>query len=156
MGERRAVLHRCLHVDDRLERLVGDLDEFGCVDRLRAGVGDHDRDAVTLVVRVADGEREVLRALHVLRDRPGARHRGLPVVPQIGAGEDGDNPFGGSRGRGVDRPDLRVGVRAPDDGHRQAARDENVVDERPLTPEQWVVLLALDRGIRCDASRWRS
>ena len=60
VNEGRAVLSRCLHVDDRGERLVVDLDELGGVDRVRARVGDHDRDAVALVVRLADGEREVL------------------------------------------------------------------------------------------------
>ena len=59
VGEGRAVLRRCLHVDDRVERLVGDLDELRGVDRVRARVGDHDRDAVSLVARLADGEREV-------------------------------------------------------------------------------------------------
>ena len=77
-----------------VERLVVDLDELGRVDRVRARVGDHDRDAVALVVDLVDGEREVLGALHVLGHRPGARHRRLPVVAQVGAGEDRDDALG--------------------------------------------------------------
>ena len=51
MDERRAVLERLRDVDDRVERLVVDLDELGRVLRLRARLGDHDRDAVALVAR---------------------------------------------------------------------------------------------------------
>ena len=103
MHECRAVLRGSLDVDQHLERLVVDVDELRRVDRVRPRVGDHDRDAVALVVHLADGEREVLRALHVLGHRPGARHGRLPVVAQVGAGEHGDDAVGRLRRRGVDR-----------------------------------------------------
>ena len=92
--ERRAFLRGGLDVDQHLERLVVDVDELRRIDRVRARVRDHDRDAVALVVHLADGEREVLGALHVLGHRPGARHRRLPVVAQVGAGEHGDDALG--------------------------------------------------------------
>ena len=145
VGERGAVLGRCGHVDDRVERLVVDVDELRRVDGVRARVGDHDRDPVALVVHLGDGEREVLGALHVLGHRPRARHRRRPVVAQLGAGEDGDDALGRLRGGRVDGGDLRVRVRAPDDRHRQRARDHDVVDEAPSPAEERVVLLALQR-----------
>ena len=144
--ERRPVLCGRRDIDERLERLVVDLDELGRVDGVRTGVGDHDRDAVALVVDLADREREVLGALHVLGHRPGARHRRLPVVAQVGAGEHGDDALGGRRSRRVDRDDPRVRVRAADDGHHDRAREVDVVDVGAPAAEQRIVLLALERG----------
>ncbi len=77
--ERCAVLERLPHVDDRVERLPVDLDELRRILRLRPALRDHHGDAVALVARDV-GERVVRRVLHVLGDRPGARHRSLPVV----------------------------------------------------------------------------
>ncbi len=91
VNERRAFLGGRLDVDDRVERLVLDLDELGRVDGIRTRIGDDDRDAVPLVVHLRDREGEVLGALHVLGHRPGARHGRLPVVAQVGTREDADH-----------------------------------------------------------------
>ena len=143
MHECRAVLRGSLDVDQHLERLVVDVDELRRVDRVRPRVGDHDRDAVALVVHLADGEREVLRALHVLGHRPGARHRRLPVVAQVGAGEHGDDAVGGLRRRGVDRRDPRMRVRAAHDRHDDGSRQVEVVDVASAPSQQRVVFLPL-------------
>ncbi len=153
VNERCALLGGRLDVDDHPERLVLDVDELGRVDGVCARVCEHDRDAVTLIVHFRDGEREVLGVLHVLRHRPGARHRRLPVVTQIGAGEDGDDPRRRFCCGGIDRRDPRVRVGAADDDHHDRARNVEVVDVRPPAAEQRVVLLALERG--ADAPRLR-
>ena len=141
--EGSAVLRGGLDIDQHLERLVVDVDELRRIDRVRARVRDHDRDTVALVVHLADGEREVLRALHVLGHRPGARHRRLPVVAQIGAGEHGHDALGRLCRGGVDRRDPGVRIRAADDRHDDGARQGEVVDEASTSAQQRIVFLPL-------------
>ena len=58
VDERRAVVERLLDVRDRRKRLVVDLDELGRILRERTALGDHDGDAVSLVPRLVDRERD--------------------------------------------------------------------------------------------------
>ena len=151
MDECRAVLGGRLDVDDHVERLVLDVDELGRIDGVRPRIRKDDRDAVALIVHLRDGKREVLGVLHVLGHRPRTRHCRLPVVAQIGAGEDSDDARRRLRRSGIDRRDPRVCVRAADDGHHCSARKIEVVDVRPPSAEQRIVLFALERG--ADAPR---
>ena len=82
-----AVGQRVLEVDDGLERVVVDVDGVDGVGGRVPRVGHDDGDDVADVAGLVDGDREVLRVLHVLGDRPGARHRRGPRVAQVGAGE---------------------------------------------------------------------
>ena len=99
--------------------LVVDLDELSRVLRLRTRLGEDDRDAVALVAGRL-GERIVRRVLHVLGHRPGARHRRLPVVLEVGGREDGDDAVRLPCLVGRDPGDARARVRAADDDHRRA------------------------------------
>ena len=146
MDECRTFLGRRFDVDDHAERLVLDVDELSGINRMRARVGDHDRDAVALVVDLGDGERKVLGALHLLRHRPGARHRCLPVVAQVDPREHCDDALGCRRGGRVDRHDRGVRVRATDDDHHDGSGKIDVVDVRPAATQKGIVLLALQRG----------
>ena len=143
MREGRAVCERLRDVDDGVQRLVVDLDELCRVLRLRARLGDHDGDAVALVARRV-GQRIVRRVLHVLGDRPGARHRRLPVVLQVGGGERRDDAVGLPRRVEIDALHAGVCVRAADDDHADRARRGHVVDVRAVAGEERRVLAALD------------
>ena len=129
MGERRAVLERLRHVDDRVERLPVDLDELGRVTCLRAGLGDNDGDPVALVASHV-GQRVVRRVPHVLGDRPSARHRSLPVVLEVGRREHGDHTVCFPGRLEVDSLDTRVRVRAANDDHECRSGRRHIVDER--------------------------
>ena len=144
VGERGSVVERRRHVGDRVERLPVDLDELRGVLRLGARLGDHDRHSVSLVARDV-GQRVVRRVLHVLGDRPRARHRRLPVVLDVGRREDREDAVG-RPGRGkIDLADARMCVRAPDDHHEGGPHGGHVVDERAAAGEERLVLPALDR-----------
>ena len=152
VDDRSAVGERGLRVDDGMERLVVDRDELGRVLRGGTRVCDDDGDGVALVARLVRCERPVHRRGGVLGRQPGGRKRRLPVVRQVGAGEDGDDAVGRGGLRGVDALDLRVRVRAADDGHVDRARKRHVVDERALPDQELAVLLAgdalTDPGVR--------
>ena len=77
---RRARLHRILDGDDRRQRLVVDLDQFGGIARLRQRFGDHEGDAVADRAHLVGGKdrqqrAEALRAAHVLGHRRRQRRR---------------------------------------------------------------------------------
>ncbi len=143
-GKRCTVLGRRPDVDRRGERLVVHLDELGRVLGERPARGEHDRDPVALEARLVRSERVVRRVDHVLRHRPGTRHRRLPLVLQVGGGERSDDPFGRAGGVEVHAADPGVGVRAPDDDHVHHPGQLDVVDERPAPLEQRPVLTTED------------
>ena len=144
MDERNAVVQRLRHVRDRVERLPVDVDKLGGVLRLGAGLGDHNGDAVSLVARDFS-ERVVRRVLHLLRDGPCARHRRLPVVPEVRGRERRDDPVGRLRRREVDRRHAGMRERAADDGHEHRSDRRHVVDVCPAPGEKRLVLAALHR-----------
>ena len=85
------VAERVLQVDHRGERLVVDVHGVERVARLRLGAGEDRGHAVADVVHRGDRQRVVRRVLHVLGDRPGARHRVRPELFELGAGEHVDH-----------------------------------------------------------------
>ena len=144
MDQRRTVVEGLRHVGDCVERLPVDLDELRRVLRLRARLRDHDGDAVALVAGHI-GQGVVRRVLHVLGDGPCARHRGLPVVLEVGGREHGEHAVGRlSRGE-IELGGTRVRVRAPDDHHEGGADRSHVVDVGAAAGQERLVLAALDR-----------
>ena len=121
VDERRCILERSGYPDGGGKRLVFDVDELRGVLGESARLGDDNRDTVTLKARFVDREREMLRRPHLLRHRPGAGKRALPVVPKLGAGEDRDDAVGRPRCRRVDRGDARTRIGAADNEPSRAA-----------------------------------
>ncbi len=152
---------RLLQVDHRRQRLVLDLDGLDRVAGGRLAGGDDGDDAVTDVADLAHRQRVVGRVLHVVGDRPRARHRGRPRVLQVSTGVDGDDAGQPGRGRRVDRRDAGMGVRAAGEGEVERTRDDEVVGEAGFAREERRVLpaqepLADDPGWRVfgDGHRW--
>ena len=143
--EWRAVLERRRHTDGRGKWLVGDVDQFRRVLREGARLGYDDGDAVSLIARLVDRKREMLRRSHLLGHRPRARQRALPIVAKVGAGEDGNDAVGRPGGLGVDRGDSRPRIGAADNGHHELPGDRQIVDIGALAKEQSPILLALHR-----------
>ncbi len=136
-----ALGHGGLHVDDRRERLVVDLDVLERIGGLVAVAADHHRDAVADVARRVHRQRHVRRVLHVRRDRPGARQRAvLPL--QVRAGERRDHAGLRERSGHVDARDARVRHGAAQHGHVEHAGQLHVVGPRRLARDQPRVLLA--------------
>jgi hypothetical protein len=142
VDERRALPQRVLDVDHDRERLVVHLDELGRVPGGGGAGRDDDRDRVSLVARLVERERPVLRVLHVLGDGPGARHRRLPVLAQVGSREDRDHAGGAPRGVEPDAPDACVRVGAAHERHVERAGQAHVARVAPATRQQRTVLLA--------------
>ncbi len=144
VDDRSAVRERGLRVDDRLERLVVDLDELGRVLGERAALGEDDGDAVACVPHLVRRERPVEGLLRVLGDEPDARQRRLPVVGEVGAAESGHDALGLERLGDVNALDARVGEGAADDHGPDHAGQVEVVDVAGLAGEELGVLLAGD------------
>jgi hypothetical protein len=149
-----AVLQRLLHVQDRLELVVVDLDQLGGVLGDRRAARDDHGDTLTGEVHTAAGQRGTLGRTHVLRDRPRAGELHL-VGADVGGRVDADDARQLLGRRGVDALDRRVRERAADHRDVQQAGEGLVVG--PLGPpgDEPAVLLAaavapdlLDRGVR--------
>ena len=141
MHSGRTLLESILHVDDRGERLVVDLDGVECVGRGVLGVGDHDGDAVAHVADLVDRERVEGRHLDVVGDRPDTRDRAVEVAELLGAVRRHD--VRAIQGRGdVDVGDLGVCHGAAQDRHVQGAGQLDVVGPVGLAVEESSVLLA--------------
>ena len=109
----RAKSHQ--RVGDRRQLLVLDLDQRCRIIRDPLTLRDDGDDGMPVEERAIDGERrDVAIAASLVRER------------QVGAGEHADDA--GQRGgaRGVDTPDVRVGVRAQHEPRVQHARQLHV------------------------------
>ena len=140
-----------------VERLVVDLDELGRVDRVRPRVGDHDRDAVALVV--APRRRRAGSARGSSCPRSPARRtasRAFQSSRRSAPVKTATTPSA-AFAAAVSIDAIRgVRVRAADDGHHDGPGKVDVVDVRAAAAQQRVVLLALQRGADDGVSRWRS
>ena len=84
MHEVGAVLRGRLHVQDRVLRLVVDVDELGGVLGLGRGAGHDDGDALTGERHPADGQHRALRRL-LVRVIGHAQGRPTPSAPRSAA-----------------------------------------------------------------------
>ena len=158
---------RLLHVDDGRQRLVLHLNELRRVLGQVAVGGDDQRHRVAHVADVVLGQGE--QGTGVVR-RKGPVHVADQVGVEVGGGEDGDDPFGGPGGGGVDPGDPGPGdVTAQEVGVQHPGKHD-VVEIAAVPGEQAGVLLAphpladqaTDRrrsagpaGRRCGGSRRR-
>ena len=141
--DRRIRILRAPGVDQRVERLVLDLDQLGRVARELAGRSDDRGDRLADEARLADRERVVLDLV------PG-RHRHL----EERVGEDRDLVAGQrpvdvlelERPRDVDRLDLGVRVRRADEVDETHAVPLDVIEEDALALDEAPVLLPRDAG----------
>ena len=128
---RRAGLDRILDADDRRQRLVVDLDQFGGVSRLRSvsatTKATRSPTARTLSAFEDRAQRaEAFRAAHVLGHR--RRQAAELVGRDIGAGEHGEHAGRGLGLGGIDALDAGMGVRRHDHDAVALLRQVDVVD----------------------------
>ena len=134
-------LERLACIDERVQRLVFDLDELGGVARELARLGDDRDDGLADEAHLADREREILDpAAGLARDlEERIRERG-----HLFAGERAVDALDLLRLRDVDGGDVRVRVRRADEVEVAHAVPLDVVDEDALPLRQPLVLLAGD------------
>ncbi len=101
-------------VDDRIEDVVLDVDEFEGVAGGVPVLGDDEGDLLALEADLVGGED----GLDVVGQ---GRHPGQALVREVGAGDDGPHLRVGLRGAGVDAEDLRVRDRGAQDRQVQHA-----------------------------------
>ena len=104
VGMERLLLGRALHVDDRLEQLVLDLDGRRRPARLFRLLGRDERDGLAVVAHAVAREDGLVGELEPVRLRP----------RNIGVGEHGVHAWQADGLRDVERDDPRVRVRAAD------------------------------------------
>jgi hypothetical protein len=138
------VLERLLHVHDRGQRVVVDLDRLQRVRGRVAVAGHHHGDALADVPDLVDRERVVVGVHHVRGHRPRAGQR-AELVGEVGAGEGGHHPGPLQRSGHVDPGDPGVRDRAAHDRHVQQARHRDVVGPPGPAGDQPAVLLAAQR-----------
>ncbi len=109
--ERRADLHRCLDVDDRLERVVVDENELGAVLRRGLGLGHDERHRLS-------GEHDLLARQRLGRPVGAGRRR-----RQVGRRQHGDDTGQRKRGFPVDGRDQRVRLAREHEARVQQAVD---------------------------------
>ena len=134
--DRRVGIERAPRVDDRLERLVLDVDQLERVARGVVVVGDDERDLLALEADLVGREHGLAVGRHRRHPRHAARL-------EVAAGDDRVDLRQRERGGGVDRDDPRVRERAAQDRAVQRARAADVVEERALPADEARVLLAL-------------
>ena len=99
--------------------------------------GDHERDLLPLEADLVAGEH----GLGVVGDR---RHPREPERLEVLGGDHGGDARVRERRGGVDREDLRVGVRAAQDHAVHHPGQADVVEVGPLAADEARVLLALE------------
>ena len=96
------VAERFLEVDHGGEDVVLDVDQVERVMRDRVVHSQDGTHAVADVGHLADSQRIVRRVLHVICDRPRARHGGRPRIGQISAAVDAMDAVKRNSSRHVD------------------------------------------------------
>lgn len=132
--QRRAGRQRRLHVDHQGQLVVVDVDQLGGVDRLRSGLGHHQRDRVAHVAHHAVRQRGVTDPVVDHRER---WHRGGAECRHGVHGEHAGCALGFG---GVDAADPGVRDRAAHEDGLRGPRDPQVVDVRAAPREQLGVL----------------
>jgi hypothetical protein len=118
--------------DNRRQRIVIDLNQFGGVLRLRIGFGDDEGDRIADPAHAVLGQHRIRRrehrravaALEAAMRRQFAQARFLPV----GRGDDGEHAGRGFRRRSIDCVDFGVAVRRAQHHAESHAGIDDVVD----------------------------
>ena len=134
----RAGCDRLLRSGDRLQGLVVDDDQLGCVLGDVLGLGDNARDLLSL-------ETDLVGREHRLRVTGQRRHPGELVLREQIAGDDGDDSRNRHRGARVDAFDACMRVWAAHDDHVEHARKHDVIDVVTLAVDETRVLFAGER-----------
>ena len=137
--ERRVRLERPLRIDDRVERLVLDLDELAAVLGDVAGRGDHGGDGLADVANAVDWQQ---RAVPFPRLRPRRAGDDLGHSLEVAGRDDGGDPVERPRLRRANTKDVRVRVRAADERNVEHPRQAHVVEESCAAAEELRVLHA--------------
>ena len=137
----RALGQGGLHVHDRGQRFVFDVDALQRVLGADLVTGGDHGDGFADVVDLGDGQAGCARVDHVWRDRPRAGQVALGVG-EVLTGVDGNDarPLPGLGG--IDRDDPGVGHRAAQDGQVQHPGQGHVVGPGGATGDQMLVFLA--------------
>ena len=140
-------------VDDRLERLVLDLDQLGRVHRLRARLRHHRRHRLSGVADLLRGQDRVRLVSELGALGPAHRQRSRPSA-QIDRGEHPQQP--GSARRHADAENPRPRVVATHERDVREAREIEIVDVAALPSHQRQVLPPAQRPADHPAGASRS
>ena len=130
--------------DDRGQRFVVDLDQFGGVRCLRGGLRDHEGNRIADPAHAVFGQHRVGRLEHrraVAALEPAVRRQfAQPGLLPVGRGDDGKHAGRGLGGVGLDRQDFRVAVRRAQHDAERHARIDHVVDiAAAALNEPWIL-----------------
>ncbi len=144
-------------VRHRGQRRVGDIDQFGCIERRRRRLGQHHRHRLADMAHPPAGQRPARGLCHLRAvgetQPPQAAHRPDIVRRHVGAREHRRHAGQRPRRRRAAALDPRMGMRRAHEHGVQRARQREIGNEPPLTAQQPVVLLAQQR--RADAGEGR-
>ena len=132
---RRRRVERRAGIDDRVKRVVVDVDQLERVARRVPVFGDDERHLLALEAHLVGGQH----GLHVVGQR---RHPGQALLGQVGAGDDRFDLrmcLGRSH---IDADDAGVRIRRAQDRQVQHARQRDVVDVVAAAPDESRVLFA--------------
>ena len=124
---------------NRRQRVVVDLDQLGRVLGEIGGPGEHGGHRLPDIARAVLRQHVLAIGLEGLDLAVGTEVDGRDVG-DVGAGPHRMNPRHRQRGRGIDGPDLRVGVRRADDPHVELAGEVDVAGEAPPPGDQRRIL----------------
>jgi hypothetical protein len=148
---RRAGRLRRLDGDDRIERLVVDLDEIGGVLRGERGLGDHHRHRLADIHHALARQRMPVRHHELSAIAAGQRRVARDAAHaggvDIGRGHDRDHAAHFLRGIGIDPADARVGVRRAHERRRGLVGLGGIGDEAAVAAQQVIVLDARMMGV---------
>ena len=129
---RRARFGRLGGGDDRGQRFVVDLDQFGGVGCLRGGFRDHEGNRIADPAHAVFGQHRVGRLEHrraVAEFEPAVRGQfAQPRLLPVGRGDDGKHAGRGFGGVGLERQDFRVSMRRTQHDAERHAGIDHVVD----------------------------
>ena len=139
---------RLLHVDNRRQLLVVDLDQLGGGTRLAKRFRNDDRHLIADMAHLVDYQRRMRRLLHRLAvaavDLPAARHAADAVGCHVLAGEHGDHARRRSGSRNVDILDPRPRIGRPHNRRMGLPRPVDIRGVGPPSGQEAEILDALD------------
>jgi hypothetical protein len=150
MNQRRPLIERCFHVDDRFQALKIHLDQLERVLGLLAGLGHHRYDRFTLPAGPIDREWVLRSGLHPGEVRQ-SRHPRFTDPREVMPVSDHDDARHSPCGVRMDRKNSTMGDLTAPEHHMRHARQFNIVGVSPLTLNQSSDTRTI--GIRTDVTR---